>query len=508
MATRKTATSIPQAATEVNRARMALYQQLMNVPHRKIEPIVTGLREAMTVDPDFTARACVYLLAGGTKIRDQQDAAVITLLQAPPQFQEYRQAGRALLLGSNVYNISVGTPAKHIKVKSIPAFRVMRTLDYITQSDMKIPRLRKTITRDFVNYVQSNENVFHAIVTNNRPALIELFVREHIRPNKLAKTVLFNNEPIEDTTSWWVRKIANEPDVKLKAQWIAEQRIPYRIAVSIAPKTHPIVAMALIEVMTPTEAANSRAWIEKSGLLKNDEVKKVYLQKVGRASNVASIAHRASSQGADEEVQAVMEMAQEKAVKSGDRIKSDLLLLIDRSGSLSQSIDVAVEFGARIAPVCDGQLRVVVFNDYASIVTVTDPTSLKGWKNAFKGITANGGTSIAKGFMKGIEGGFHPQAICIISDGAEHIGSFTDVLDEYCNLSGMTPIVQMIRVAGEPDTVSRSIEEKRRWTYEKFEFTGDYNLFDQATAFLGGPTPKSIVERIMDTEIPYIVGVR
>lgn len=506
MATRTTAVTPTTPANEVNSARQTLYQQFMNVTHRDYTIMVNAFRQSMLIDPDFVARACVHLLSGGTAIRDQQDGAIITLLQAPHQFHEYRDAGRALLLGNDVYKITVnGQPAK---VRGLPAFRIIRILDFLATDALKVPRLRKRITRDWLGYLQADLGRLDYVALHNRVALKRLYEREHMHPNEHANALLFNDDPPTGTQLWAVRQIARETDPIVKAKLIIQHKIPYRIAATIAPKTNPAIAMALIEVMTSTEAVNSRAWIEKGGLLNTPEVKKAYLAKVGQMrGGVASAMHRASAQGGDEEVQAVMDAAVQQTIEKGERIKSNLLLLVDRSGSMEKSIEAAKEFGYRIAPLVDGQIRVVVYNEYATPITVPDQFTLKGWQAAFKTVMANGGTNTEAGFNKGIENGFQPQAIVIVSDGADHRGDFVASLRRYTDQTGIAPRVGMVRVAGEADSLSARIDAEKRWEFDRLEFVGDYYVFDQMAHFLGGPAAKGFVERIMDVQLPVIEGL-
>lgn len=504
--TRRVATPAVTPAAEQNTARQALYQQFMSVPHRDYNDMVVALRGAMASDPDFISRACVYLLSGGTAIRDQQDVAVIALLQANPDFHEFRNAGRALLLGSNVYKITVDGIAA--KAKGLPPFRILRVLDFIAKNTFKIPRLRKTITRDYLTYLQADQRRLDSVALYNRHGLVRLYEREHVKPNVLAQAMLFDEQPPIGTQLWAVRSIAHHRDDPVEAaKLIIKHKIPYRIAATIAAKTHPAVGMALVEVMSPTEAINSRKWVEASGLLSTPEVRKAYLAKIGTVrGGVASVMHRVSAQGADEEVQAIIDVAVQKAVDKGQRIASNVLILVDRSGSMSQSIEVAKEFGFRIAPSVDGELRVVAFNEYASVIKVADKNSLKGWQEAFKTITDNGGTSVEVGFRKGVEN-FTPHVIVVITDGGENRGDFASALQAWTRETGITPRVGVIRVAGEPDQLSGRIEAKKMWEFDRVEFDGDYYVFDQMTSFFGGPPAKSFVERIMDTSLPVIEGL-
>ena len=111
---------------EIDVARNTLYRQLMAVPHRNLGPPVRAFGEAMVQDPLFTSCMCVYLNLPRTeqKVRDIQDAAIIALLQADPrQFSEFREAGRCLWAGEDIYP---GCGAV-----GLPPFRMLRVDEYM-----------------------------------------------------------------------------------------------------------------------------------------------------------------------------------------------------------------------------------------------------------------------------------------------------------------------------------------------------------------------------------------
>lgn len=493
---------------EENRARNVMYKHLMSVPHREWEQPLAELRTALETDSDFISRTCVFLATGGTNIRDQVDMGIITLLQAPATFPEYREAGRCLLLGQPVYAIRTSVPAGLEILPSfpgLPPFRIFRIAKEINESEHKVPRLMKSIMRDYLWKLETNDLRWDSVAMMNRKAMHNAYMTFHVHPSERARLTLHENNPPEDSSLATLKLIANSTDPNEQARLLAQHKIPYRIASTIMPKMSPAVAVALIDAMSPTEALNSRSWIESSGVLEMREVKDLFLAKIANATaSIASADHRKSAQGSDEEVEAAVVDAKQKAVEKAEKIEKNLLILVDRSGSMENAIETAVQFGARIAPLCVGDFMVVYHNDMGKILDVEDRTSLASWEKAFKGIPAGGSTQQQRGLQVALQAGFEPEAIVMITDGGENGGSnVTQTIVNYGNNTDTDVHVIMIGVDVKPNQNVLSERLKQSGLrFDELMFEGDYYLFDQVGALLGGPPQKSIVERIMETELP------
>ena len=489
----------PSAATtggEQSIARRNLYQWLVSVPHGNYRPVVAAFREAFEDDPDFVARACVWLNRGesGQQIRDVQDVACITLLQSSPAFLAYREAGRCALLGENVYP-GCGLPG-------LPPFRVFRVLDYVATSDRKIPRLTRSLVEDYFRSLEKDSNRLDGAVLRNRSAMKKTWGSHHLRSSEYprAHAILFG-EPPADSKLAALKTIAAMQSPTDQARAIVENRIPYVIATSLIREWTPAVGVALIEAMSPTEAVNSRAWIERSGLLAHPQVRDLYVSKVEKArGSVASMSHRQSSQGQDQDVQAALDRAKEKTVKESRRIERDTLVLVDKSGSMQVAIAAAQQFGARIGPLCDGKLVSVAFDSNAREIKVEEPASLASWERAFLGVRAGGATSIGSGLKYALDHGFQPHQVVVITDTGENTAPrLADVAESLPE----PPDFVFIVVQGERGPVVDDLRRKGH-RVEVFEVsnTADYWVYDQVTALLGGPPAKSLVDQILETALP------
>ncbi len=485
---------------ELDQARTLALRHLMKVSHREYAPGVAELHKGMEADPDLIARFCVFVATGGTAIRDQIDIAIITLLQAPSEFPEYRVAGKILLLGSDIYK----TDPPYQDLGGLPPFRILRIAQHIDQSGKRVPRLLKSTLRDYIRAIESNDNRFDSIALLNRTALRWVYTQFHFKPGDRARAILFDKNPPEDSSFAAIKQIVAESDVAEKAKLIVDAKLPYRIASTLIPKMDASAGIALVNAMSPTEALNSRKWVEGSGLLHIEEVKDLYLKKVKRATkSIASADHRKSAKGTDEDVQTAVEEAKQAATELQLRIESNLLILVDISGSMDSAIETAKRFGARIAPLVDGDLMVVAHNTEGRIITVPtgERDKLATWEEAFKGIRAGGGTTHQHGLTKALEAGFIPESIVLITDGGENHLDFTRNISMYAANTNTEPHIVMIHLDGDPNNLGEKLEASAL-RYDQFDFDGDYYLLDQVGALLGGPPAKSLVQRVLDTELP------
>ncbi len=487
--------------TEQNRARTTLFQLLMQVTHKNYGPMVGAMDNALNEDPFFISKACVHMAQGGTKIRDQQDVAIISLLRFHASYPSYREAGRCLLLGRDVYDIEPDG------VGGLEPFRIFRIEYFIRNSDRKVPRLMKGIASDYARMLEANPFRFDGVAIRNRKALRSLYRHYHIKPAPRAQAILFDNDPPEDSKLGVLKQIAASKSIREQVQLVVENRIPYRVAQSVLPKISPAVGVALIEVMSPTEALNSRHWVENSGLLQIPEVREAFQSKVSQATkSVASADFRASAQGQDAGVQAAVDQAKEKAVAQSDRITGQTDVYLDVSYSMMNVIEEAPRFAERIIPLCD-DAAFYCHNDRAWPVRIKDTGNpYQDVRTALRGVRAGGGTFHHAAFEKSLQAGRTPTRIILLTDGGENMsGRFARVLQAYEEQTHIIPQIVMIHFqGGDRDVLTPSLKGAG-YTVERFPFTGDYYLFDQVGALLGGPAAKSLVQRVLDTELPYRV---
>jgi len=487
--------------TEASATRLNLWRSLLRVPHREYGPLVTFLHEALEDEPDFIARACTYLV-NTSKIRDHQDCAVIALLQSDP-FYEYREAGQALLLGNDVYQT---------EPSGFPPYRIFRVEHFIRNSERKIPRRMESILRDYFGMLEKNRGRAEGVVLGNRKQIKSAWKHFHIHPSDFPylHDLLFG-EPPEGSKLAFLKEIANCDDPRNKLRLVKENNIGYRVLQSVLDSSIQS-RIILIEAMSPTEALNSRSWVEREGLMQIPEVKKVYLEKIrGATRSVASAEHRASAQGQDEEIQKAVDEAKEKSVKQDShRIEGQTDIYLDKSGSMSQAISAVPQLARRIYPLCD-DVALFIHDASARRVHVEDTGNpLQDVTRALRGVRAGGGTLMAPPFEASLREGRNPDKIVFLTDGDENRNSFVPALKRYEEETGKSPTLVVIKFdsgyGGRTDLLSTSIK-RAGYPMTKIDWTGDWMALDNCAAALAGAPQMSVADVIMQTELPTIDGL-
>lgn len=486
-------------STETNLTRNRIYTQSLSVPHRQISDAINVFADALNADPDWVGRAMVYI-ALTSVVRDNQEAAITTLLQS--DYQIMREAGRCLLLGRDAYNI---TPAD-LDIPGLPPYEVLRVLHYLRKSNRKVPRLATSLAHDFAKLLEANPVRFDGVAVRNRTALRLLYTSYHIEPNDYAQAALFTKNPPEGSKLAVLKQIAHTSDPTERMRLVMENNIPYTIAVSVLPKLDAASGIALVSVMSDQEALNSRAWLERSGLLAVPEVKAVYLAKVANATrSVATADHRKSAQGSNAEVQEAVDKAKQRAVDKSEKIGGNVALLIDISGSMHTAIDVAREFGTHIAPLCSGELGVFAFNDSAREILRDEASKhdLKRWQGELALLRAAGNTSIGSGLALALQNGYMPEHIVIVTDCGENSHPvYSEVLDRYAKSAGVLPHTTVINLGNERNDFLTSLE-RLGYPLDVFSTHGqDYYVFDAIKGVLVGKGAKLLVERINEMPFP------
>ena len=102
-------------------------------------------------------------------------------MQASPTFPEYREAGRCLTLGSDVYDVAPD------RVAGLPPFRIFRVERHVRQSDRKAPRLMRGLMTD-----PAGKIIDFPIKSGLREGLtvLEYFISTHGARKGLADTAL------------------------------------------------------------------------------------------------------------------------------------------------------------------------------------------------------------------------------------------------------------------------------------------------------------------------------
>lgn len=485
---------------EENRSRKLLFDQLLKVPHRDYSTVVPFFLDSLNTDPDLGSKAMVYLFRTSA-IRDQQDAAVITLLQSAPHFG-LRNAGQALF-GLDFYK-TLNTEG----FKALPPYRLLRIWQYIRNSPLKTVRQMRKIMNDWLDVFEPQQDRFDNLVLLNRKEMAQLYVWLHRKPPLRYQVWLGLEKKFGETETLpggsifeAVNLIGKTPDPIEKARLVIEHKVPYTIASSLLPKKNAAAHVALVEAMSPTEAANSIAWVEQSGILEIAEVNAAFLAKLAKAKDVTSMKHRKSTQAKSAGVAAVVEAAKDTAVAQAVKITRSTVLLIDISSSMERAIEIAKEFAAFLGSRLESAdlLYMVAFNDDARVIRPKS-LSLSDVEAEMRLLRSQGSTCIGIGLQTALEQGFEPQQVVIITDGGENRSP------RYADVVSKVDVNTVVVGVGSYNLAFHTELERRdqRVTFLPYTASGrnDYYLFEQVASLLSGQGQKSLTQTIMDIELP------
>lgn len=225
--------------------------------------------------------------------------------------------------------------------------------------------------------------------------------------------------------------VAEKPDWKRIVGMLPKKLGVTRAIMSAAVESGSLSNKDLI-ILTPT--------LEELGLLEVAEVKAKWEKALKKAEDdmrAANIARNVKSKDVQEQLVAASDVALQKTVEQVTK-NLRIYVIIDRSGSMGQSIEKAKKLLAKfIQGFPPDRTHISVFNSAGRVVEIKH-ASAAGVENAFKGITADGGTAHGAGVLA-LEK-FKPKddedsLMIFVGDGGERT-----TFEAYVTQSGLRPM--------------------------------------------------------------------
>jgi len=268
------------------------------------------------------------------------------------------------------------------------------------------------------------------------------------------------------------------------------------------------VWVALIDVMSVSEAINARASVEASGILNDKTIRVLYETKLAKAGTDKKVAgstlgERKSVKGKDERLNEIIKNAEQTKVDNTIGITDDVLLAVDISGSMQSAIELAKRIGPYLATVCKGKLDVMCFNETAVRINYGKGT-IEDFRKGFSLIRANGQTSLGSALMKSIADKFIPDIMIIVTDQGEN---HSPRLETVFNAAKSDLRFIFINVPNAGDVVAKQLEAAGADVSE-FSFDVDvdskgwYSSLDNFSTLLNKGGYDTLVQRIMDLRLP------
>jgi len=534
--------------------RSELLNSLLTTPHRNLRAILTIHNEISKKDPLFYVRVAIWYFDHGF-VRDHKELFVAMLCTS--SIPGHRLVGHDLLHKLPPYQLArvvdlvkgktmkFRTPGgrlmsirrQRLKLASKPAsvlldmamkFYSALRLNWQNPEEIKpmgpipaiqssfenesvgllknVPRSMKTEITRYLRQREADDTTFDRVALGSRRALKRIYAGLHIRPSNRAQAVLFDNEPPQGSLAAAAKNIAHTADPALQARFIVQNRIPYRVAASIISAMTPSVLAALIEVMSPQEVINNiqslkrRGAFDHMGLCAKSEAKLKMARHDRRVSpykaKVASIAA-----GAEGRLKSMLENVTETQVRNAARIVMPTALLIDKSGSMIDALEVGRHLGAMISSVCQAELFTYAFDTIAYPIEPDGP-HLFQWERAMSELHARGGTScgIALELMR--RAGQRVEQIIMVTGENENSGPlFGHAYMAYAEEFRIRPAVIIIRV-GRSSRRLESVCARLGIAPHVITFEGDYYALPNVLPMLTFPSLAEMVMQIMGHSLP------
>ncbi len=464
--------------------RIEMLNSLLTTPHRELGKVTEIHKLIIELDPLFYGHLAVWYQRHGD-VRDHQEVFLAHLLTS--SLSEHRDAGFMML-------------------QELPPYQVARIVDLMKQQRQKFPRSARTAVIRYLKTREKNPEFFDRAALRGRKAMKHLYASLHIKPNERADAILFKDNPPENSLAYVVKQLVKAPTPQQQAEIIVAHNIPYPIAIGTIKLLTPVVLVALINSMSPQEVINNLKSLKERGAMDHPEVKKLIDSKLELAAKSDRVsAYKAQVAGnqvqLDPETTAKLEQVTNEQVKKRGTIRKATALLIDKSGSMEQAIEVGKHLAALISGITIAELFVYAF-DTMPYVVQANGKEVSDWEKAFQHIKADGGTScgctleIMRRKKQLVE-----QIILVTDEGENTQPYFAEAYHTYSHDLTTIADVIIVKVGSITNWLENQLKQKQI-PYETFTFTGDYYSLPNLVPLITRPSRLDLLMEIMALPLP------
>jgi hypothetical protein len=468
--------------------RLELLNSLLTTPHRQLQQVAALHESIVKRDPLFYGHLAVWYQANGD-VRDHKEVFIANLLTSA--MGAHRGAGFMLL-------------------QEFPPYEVARIVDFMKQHCGKVPRSARTAVTRYLREREGNAAFFDRAALRGRKAMKHLYATLHIKPGERAEAVLFKDAPPEDSLAFALKRLAKAAAPAEQAAIIVEHKLSYVIAVGAVKQLTPAVLVALINAMTPQETINNLNSLKARGAFDHGEVKALIDEKLAAAeksSRVAALKTRVAADAADldEETVARLNRIADEQVKRRGKITKPTALLVDKSASMTEAIEVGKQIAALVSAVSAGELIAYAFDTIAFPVKAAGG-ALSDWERAFQGISSDGATSIgAPVEVMRLKKQVVEQFIIVTDEGENRQPLVADAYDAYKRDLNVAPNVLIVKVGQSSELIERQLRA-RGAQVDTFTFGGDYYALPNLIPLLCRPSRLELLMEILETPLPARVA--
>lgn len=228
-------------------------------------------------------------------------------------------------------------------------------------------------------------------------------------------------------------------DLEIATKIRTERLKPQATLGALPEKISPVIAAAILEQCTGDQAVVLTSLFEDQGLLKHEEVRKVYDEKIRTAKQALDRVERIK-QDLDETTKAVLREAKADVRKQQVGNIGKVFVHIDISGSMQGAIEVAKEKGSIFAECVQNPEENFfwgVFNGHGGVLNRPTKFTKDGFKAVLYGVRAGGSTNCFALFHHARQQGCDTDIF--LTDGAHTDGNAEVLLRNYIAQGGTLP---------------------------------------------------------------------
>ncbi len=517
------ANQVEQTAEQDQRLR--ILNTLLTTPHRELTAVWPIHQTMVGNDPLFYGHLAAWYAKTGS-VRDHKEMFVINLCLS--NFEGHRDVGLAILRELPPYQVVRVLDFVHGKVDKIKAQKAQAVHGRRGAKDYRpavaaraartersgffrnVPNSMKTELTRYIHEREADDKWFDSSALTARKYLKRIYSLLRIAPSDRAQACLFDKNPPKDSPLYDVKMLGRVSTAAEQAKIIIDRKIPYRVASTVVKAMTPTVLLALIEVMSPQELINNMGSLKKRGAMDNPDLNTLIKKKLAKAKTSKKVSglkamEAIKASGVGDDIKEVLEDVADTQMKSKGRITRSTALLIDKSLSMSEAIDVGKKMAAMISAIMDAQFYCYAFDTMPYELTAKS-TDLASWDKAFAGIKADGATANSAPLLlmqrqkRAVE-----QILMITDEGENRSPTFNKALHDYAiALEIEVPSVVVLR-AGNRNSwgkITKVLENQDDVDLTVYEFDGDYYSLPNLIPYLAQPSKLDLLMDIMAVPLP------
>lgn len=484
--------------------RAEIMASLLTTPHRDLARLAPVHVQSLESDPAFyCALAVDYILGRGDKVRDHQVQFVAHMFLA--DYEQVRSAAWVLLQSLSVHQI--GQMTRYVK----------------TVLAKRPPRIMRNAVEYYLRQLEAAPYRLDEACVRGRADIRFLYVTYSINASDTARAFLFREQKIDGVKQpmvapeWSkvraIQRLAHSTDPLEQAEIILDAKLPYPIASTAfgsatgGQKLSAPVLIALIANMTPAEASNHQASMQKHGAYDDPEVKRLLIAKIEafakdrRTSSLRAARAATAVQTLDADAKAALVRASDNKLAGGRRISYPLAVCVDKSSSQQTTIAAGIRGAAVLAAMCD-KLHLLFFDVATMRVDVQKHTTLSALTQATALIKAGGATSLGSPIEWLLRKRVEIDHLVFFTDVEEtRTPNFVPAYQEYAQEMKRTPEVTFLEI-GKVDQAFYPRLDQAGIAYNRIAFTSDDYSMTQLVGLLGKASRGEVISAILATPLP------